>query len=147
MIINLYKYKSPNIYINKTLESVADYEGTLREPASVLTPTFEIATDANLSQVNYCYIADLHRYYYVTEIISVGNKLWKLACHVDVLMTYKPQILAHEAIIARQENNWNILLNDGTTFKVQQNSDIIVKEFTGGVNSFSGGSYVMMLRG
>lgn len=147
MIINLYKYKSPNIYINKELESIASYEGTLKDATSVLTPSFDIVTNANLSQANYCYIPELHRYYYITEIVSVRNNLWKLACHVDVLMTYKPQILAHEAIIARQEREWNVLLNDGQTFKVQQNSDIIVKEFTGGTDSFSGGSYVMMLRG
>lgn len=147
MIINLYKYKSPNIYINKTLESVADYEGTLRDECSVTDPVFEVESSNNLSQANYCYIADLHRYYYITEIVAVTNKLWRISCHVDVLMTYKPQILAHEAIIARQENQWNILLNDGNTFKVQQNSDIIVKEFSGGSDTFSGGSYVMMLRG
>lgn len=144
MTIKLYKYLSPNIYINKELQEVGSYDGTFREETSVLDPSFEIESDADLSQANYCYIEALHRYYYVTEIVAVTNKLWRFFCHVDVLMTYKPQILNHDAIIARQENQWNLLLNDGGTFKVQQNSRIIQKEFP---NGFAGGSYVMIVSG
>lgn len=80
----------------------------------------------------------------MTEIVAVTNKLWRFFCHVDVLMTYKPQILDHDAIIARQENQWNLFLNDGGTFKVRQDSRIIQKEFP---NGFSGGSYVMIVSG
>lgn len=140
--IKLYKYNSPNYYINKDLIDVGSYDGTFRNEVSVLEPVFEIESTENLANANYCYIADLHRYYYVTNVVAVTDKLWRIYCHVDVLMTYKPKILDHEAIIARQENQWNLYLNDGDTFKVLQKRRIVQKQFPQG---FSGGSYVLLV--
>lgn len=142
--IKLYKYNSPNDYINKDLTGEKSYNGTFRNEVSVLDPIFEIESTDNLSTYNYCYIASLNRYYYITNIVAVTNKLWRIFCHVDVLMTYKPQILAHDAIIARQQNSWNLFLNDGNTFKVQQDARIIQKEFP---NGFTGGTYVLLVSG
>lgn len=142
--IKVYKYESPNDYINKTLTNEKSYSGTFRDEVSVTDPIFEIETTDNLATWNYAYIEDLGRYYYITGIVAVTNKLWRIYCHVDVLMTYKPQILAHDAIISRQEKMWNLFLNDGESFKVQQNSMIIQKEFPYG---FSGTSYVMLVSG
>lgn len=140
--INLYKYLSPNDHINKDLEMVGEYTGTFRGEVSVLEPSFEIESTENLANVNYAWIESLKRYYYITNIVAVTDKLWRFYCHVDVLMTYKPQILEHEAIIARQENQWNLYLNDGYAFKVLQKSRVIQKQFP---NGFSGGSYVLLV--
>lgn len=142
--IKLYKYESPNDYVNKILTNEKSYSGTFRDEVSVTDPIFEIETTDNLATWNYAYIEDLGRYYYITGIVAVTDKLWRIYCHVDVLMTYKPQILAHDAIISRQEKMWNLFLNDGESFKVQQNSMIIQKEFPYG---FSGTSYVMLVSG
>lgn len=142
--IKLYKYNSPNDYINKDLFAEKSYDGTFRNEVSVLDPIFEIESTDNLSTYNYCYILSLNRYYYITNIVAVTDKLWRIFCHVDVLMTYKPQILAHDAIIARQQNSWNLYLNDGNTFKVQQDAKIVQKEFP---NGFSGGTYVLLVTG
>lgn len=142
--VNTYKYNSPNNAINKDLIAVSSYEGTLREECSVLDPVFEIETSDDQSNTNYVYIPDLHRYYYVTNITSVTTNLWRFHCHVDVLMTYKPRLLEHEAIIGKQEQLYNLYLNDGETFKVQQNSKIVQKEFPQG---FSGESFVLILTG
>lgn len=142
--IKLYKYNSPNDYINKDLFAEKSYDGTFRNEVSVLDPIFEIESTDNLSTYNYCYILSLNRYYYITNIVAVTDKLWRIFCHVDVLMTYKPQILAHDAIIARQQNEWNLYLNDGNTFKVQQDARIVQKEFP---NGFSGGTYVLLVTG
>ena len=143
--VKLFKYDSPNFFINKTLIDVMTLSGVLRDETSVLDPVFEVETAENLSQCNYVWINELHRYYYVTNIISVTNRLWRLQCHVDVLMTYKPQILAHDAIISRQENLWNLYLPDGETFKVQQNSKVVTKEFPNGFTN--GESYVLLFAG
>ena len=94
--------------------------------------------------MNYIWISELHRYYYVTNIVSVATGLWRIYCHVDVLMTYKPQIKAHDAVIARQEGLYNLYLNDGTTFVVTQRSKVVQKTFP---NGFTGSSYVMLVAG
>lgn len=142
--VKAYKYNSPNNFINKDLIDVATYTGTLRDETSVIDPIFEIESDSDLSQMNYIWIEELHRYYYVTNIVSVTAKLWRIYCHVDVLMTYKPTILGHDAVIARQEELYNLYLNDGSTFVVTQKSKVIQKTFPYG---FTGSSYVMLVAG
>ena len=142
--VKAFQYNSPNHYINKQLIDVATYTGNLREETSVINPVFEIETSSDLSQMNYIWIDELHRYYYVTNIVSVATNLWRVYCHVDVLMTYKPTILAHEAVIARQQTLYNLYLNDGNTFKVTQRSKIVQKQFP---NGFTGSSYVMITAG
>lgn len=142
--VKAFQYNSPNHYINKQLIDVATYTGNLREETSVINPVFEIETSSDLSQMNYIWINELHRYYYVTNIVSVATNLWRVYCHVDVLMTYKPTILAHEAVIARQQTLYNLYLNDGNTFKVTQRSKIVQKQFP---NGFTGSSYVMITAG
>jgi len=144
LTINGYKYKSPNCYINKELETVADFEGELREASSVLDPVFEVKSDANLANINYCYIAAFNRYYYITNVVWVVNNLWRIFCHVDVLMTYKPNLLQHDAIIARNKELYNLYINDGESFKVTQNSRVVEKTFPQG---FTGESYVLILVG
>ena len=142
--VKTFKYNSPNNFINKTLIDVATFTGNLRDEASVIDPVFEVETATDLSQMNYVWISELHRYYYVTNIVTVATNLWRIYCHVDVLMTYKPQIKSHDAVIARQEGLYNLYLNDGTTFVVTQKSKIIQKNFP---NGFTGSSYVMLVAG
>ena len=144
MTIKTYKYESPNNFINKTLTGETIYTGALGDESSVLDPVFEIETASNLANVNYCWIEEFNRYYYITNIVSVTDKLWRIYCHVDVLMTYKPIILGHEATIARQEELYNLYLNDGNTFKVSQKRRIQQKEFP---NGFTDNSYVLILAG
>lgn len=142
--VKAFKYNSPNHFINKQLIDVATYTGTLREETSVIDPAFDIETSSDLSQMNYIWINELHRYYYVTNIVSVATNLWRVYCHVDVLMTYKPTILEHEAVIGRQQQLYNLYLNDGDTFKVTQRSKIQQKKFP---NGFTSSSYVMIVAG
>ena len=142
--VKAFKYNSPNNFINKDLIDVATFTGNLRDEASVIDPVFEVETTLDLSQMNYIWISELHRYYYVTNVVSVATGLWRIYCHVDVLMTYKAQIKAHDAVIARQEGLYNLYLNDGTTFVVTQRSKVIQKNFP---NGFTGSSYVMLVAG
>ena len=55
-------------------------------------------------------------------------------CHVDALTSFANDIKANTAIIKRNENKWNLYLNDGT-FKIYQNPDVLTKEFPSGFNA------------
>ena len=140
--VKLFKYNSPNFFINKDLQDVMTATGVLKGETSVLDPVFEIESPNDLSQVNYAWIGDLHRYYYVTNVISVTDRLWRFTCHVDVLMTYKQSIKGHNAIIARQQNVFDLYLPDGETFKTEQGMLVIQKEFT---NGFTNGESIVVL--
>lgn len=105
MSIKVYLYNTadePN-RIQKTLPTVSPVEGTIRDPGSVdvLQPDILIAGTVDPS-CNYCYIDVFDRYYFVNST-SIRSGLTELHCSVDVLMSYKTDILALPAIAARAQ--------------------------------------------
>ena len=83
------------------------------------------------------------RSYFVNNITSVRNGVFEISAHVDVLSSFKTQIRGNAAIIRRQENKWNLYLNDGV-FKVYQNPMVLTKEFP---NGFSAPEFVLAVAG
>lgn len=113
MKIYLYNYSkernlvSKGLYLKKTIE----LDGTLRNECSVINPVIEVQSTGLISS-NYAYIVEFNRYYFIDEITSIRNNLWRLSLSVDVLMTYKNGIFEQRAIISRQENSFNSFLKD-----------------------------------
>lgn len=142
MKIEFYKNNSPKNKVGKTLSKVVELNGTLKDGADIINPSITVH-DINSATCNYMYIPNFNRYYFITDVKNVRNGLWVVNAHVDVLETYKNTIKGQTAIVSRQENNWNMFLNDNN-FKTQQNSDIITKEFPSG---FSGRSFVLAVSG
>ena len=112
MTVTLYKNLSEHNVVDKTLQQLTSLTGTLREGSSVTNPTIKIESDATIQNVNYIYINEFSRFYFVGDILNIRNNLWELSCHVDVLSTYKMQLRLLSAVIARQENNYNLYLED-----------------------------------
>lgn len=129
--------------INKNPAPVMSLQGTLRDGTSIVDPSILVQYDGALTGVNYAYIETLHRYYFITNIESVGNKLWLIHMHCDVLKTYAQGILNCTGVIARQENDWNLFLND-SAFKVYSNPRIQVANFP---NKFTGEDFVLVMKG
>lgn len=142
MYINLYNNTSPPNYVNKSITEVVSLEGTLREPTSIIDPVVIIERD-NPMGFNYIHIPIFNRYYFVTGISSESNNLVAVSMHVDVLMTYKAQIRNMYAIIKRQENQYNLYLDDGI-FKAYQNTKHKLVKFPNGFSDFS---YILALAG
>lgn len=92
MDIVLYVNSSEKQAINKTISSGETLTGALRDESSVINPSFLIQ-HTNPSGYNYCYISEFGRYYFITDIVSVRTDLWRINCTVDVLMSFKTQIL------------------------------------------------------
>lgn len=114
--IKLQKNTSPMNKVGKTITDVATATGTLREGTSILDPVVRIdsALSSNMiSDVNYAYIEEFGRYYYITNIEIDNNRLWNIHMHVDVLETYKSEIKEQNAVVSRQQNNYNLMLDDG----------------------------------
>ena len=146
--INFYKNSSPVNKVDKTLTAIFSGEGILRTGASVLDPVIviETSTPANLiTSSNYAYIAEFGRYYYITGITSDANGLWVVGMHVDVLMSYKSQIRSQNAIVARQEYEYNMYLDDGW-FLAYQNPHIQVKFFSEAA-PFEAEEYILVIAG
>lgn len=131
----------PLCKIKKNITTLTTVSGTIRDETSIADPI--ILIEGNLSSLgfNYMHISSFQRYYYVTDIVSVRNGLWEVHSHCDVLKTYADAILANKGVISRQENEWNMYLNDGT-FKSYQNPLIETREFASG---FADPCYIMIL--
>lgn len=142
MTITLMTTTSPANFVNKSTTTVATLTGTLRQPTSIIDPvvTVELATPTGF---NYVYIPDFNRYYFVKGIVSEKNTLVSIAMHVDVLMSYKTEIMSAQAIVKRQEYKFNLYLDDGI-FKSYQNPKHKTIPFPNGFADFS---YILALAG
>ena len=99
--------------VDKTgyLSTPTSFTGTLREGTNLLQPSFLINA-SGVPSYNYAYVAEFGRYYYVTDIASVSNNLWRVSMDVDALMTYRETIKQQRGIILRNENEFDLLMED-----------------------------------
>lgn len=147
MTIKLYTNSSPANKVEKTITQVGTdlTSVVLKNSTDIMDPVFTLSgvSWSDLDDVNYVYASDLKRYYFVTDVQMVRNGVYDVSCHVDVLMTYSDEIKAQNAIIRRQENLWNLYLNDGV-FKTYANNIIACKAFSSG---FSTLQFVLAMAG
>ena len=137
MTINLYTNTAPRNALVKDLTPVSTLTGTLRNESSVVDPVVAIEdADLLLLSANYAYISEFGRYYFITNIESVRQHLWRVSMHVDVLYTFRDQIITNSAIIERNENEYDLKLNDGL-FQTQQNPRIAQYPFPTGFNTWN----------
>ena len=120
--------------INKNPTSRLAVTGTLRDESSIVDPVILIEYNGDLVNVNYAHISKFNRWYFITDITSVRTGLWRVAMHCDVLKTYSEGILVSTGVIARQENQYNLYLDD-YFFKCYQNPMIVTKLFPSGFNT------------
>lgn len=144
--INHYKNSSATNVVDKQLEeNTPALTGNLRAASSIIDPVILIEAELTSFQSNYIYIADFGRYYYITNIISKQTNLWEIHCHVDVLMSFKDEIRQQKAIVARQEAQYNLMLDDGV-FMCYQNPKIQTKLFSN-ATPFETQEFVLVVAG
>lgn len=142
--IELMINKSETYKLTKTVETIRTVKGALREDTSIIDPVIKIHISLyDVRNCNYMSIPTFKRFYFVNNIVSISNNIVEFHCHCDVLSSYAPQIRANTAIIKRQENKWNLYINDGT-FKVYQNPIVSTKEFP---NGFSQPQFLLAVAG
>ena len=123
MNIILYDNKSPKNKIGKTLVNANNITGTLRGETS--TSSIQLLLNiVDLNPYNYMYIADFGKYYFITNIISVRTGLWLVSASIDVLESYKNEILQLNVILSdtesvgskqyRNGSCWDVLVKDKT---------------------------------
>lgn len=130
--ISLQVNSSERERLTKSLSEIMTVSGVLKSETSIIDPVIMIECDlSDVVNCNYMTIPAFGRSYFVNNIRSIRNGLVEFSCHVDVLSTYASAIRANRAIVRRQQNNWNLYLNDGS-FKVYQNPKVLTKAFPSG---------------
>lgn len=144
MNITLYRNSSESNKVNKTITQILSVDGSLKDETSILNPTF-IVNNVGVINANYCYIPQFNRYYFITDITSYRNNLWQISCKVDVLMTYKSQILENTATLSRQENLHNLYLKDDLS-KFESDTFTLYQDFP--TQNFNGsGDFLILTTG
>ena len=109
--IKTYVYNGAPNRVNKTLQENNEYTGVLNMTFNVLTPIIRFRTRTPVT-FNYVYIESLNRYYFVSEIEQNGD-ICTVRLRVDVLQSYKENILASSATLA-MGNNINKFVSNRT---------------------------------
>lgn len=140
MTIELYKNSSSSDTLGKTLTLVNTLNGNFLMPTSVTDPIVEVSSSLLFSigvmdgdslpiiddeqiditiddvkgiDVNYAYIVDWNRYYFIRNVTYKANTLVVFSLHIDVLETYKSEILSHNAYISRNQYDYSDAIVDG----------------------------------
>lgn len=143
--ITLMTNTSPKNYIDKSTTNVATVSGVLKDESNIVNPQIEVELATVPANANYLYIAEFGRYYFVNDIVSTRNGLWRFDCTSDPLTSFKTQIKACKGIVRRAESHtaYNMMLDDGS-LRVYADPKIITKNFPSG---FTSPHYVLAVAG
>lgn len=133
--IIMQRNNSEKIVFDKNLTTLETLTGELKQETSIVDPVIIIEGDLeDYVNCNYMTIPVFGRSYFINNIKSIRSNIIEISGHVDVLSSFKSEIRSNRAIIRKQENLWNLYLNDGT-FKVYQNPMVLTKAFPSGFDT------------
>ena len=104
MIVKFLKNKSEYNTINKDTELIVEKTITLKNDCDIVNPYLLLKLDDVLFLSNYAYIPNFKRYYFITGIEILSKTLMGVSLHVDVLESFKSDILAGTVHITESSN-------------------------------------------
>lgn len=111
MQIDFYKNTVPKNRLYRNLTGHLVSQGHLIDPCDVLNPVIKMAYNAYHVNINYAYIADFGRYYFIEDYVIEGDTV-TLYMHVDVLYTYRNTILQSQCVALRSSSHGNLYFKD-----------------------------------
>lgn len=139
MQVNLYYTNDDEHKLHKTLTSIHNCPGSLKDECSWINPVILLETaEATACRANYMEITDLDidRYYFITDWKMYRDGLVEVHATLDPLMTYETEIRALECTIARNEVDADSYLYD-ENYKIDAYSNIVTKTFPSGFDNES----------
>lgn len=85
--------------------------GSILPNSDISTPVIRIQ-HTEFPKCNYCKINELQRFYFIENITALNNGVYELRLRVDVLQSFKNDILSSYAYISRNEYEYNDKLID-----------------------------------
>lgn len=85
MTIVLCSYNGEPRATHKTYTEIATVSAILYDERARVTPTFILHRDnIEIDEINYIYVADWARYYFVNSIHKQSDNAWALNCAIDM---------------------------------------------------------------
>ena len=102
MNVILYNNKSDKRQLVKNISEIKTIAATAKGDINIISPTL-IIQNTDMTNINYCYITELKRYYFLTNYTYITGQRIELHCNVDVLMSYADEIKRLKVNVLRYE--------------------------------------------
>ena len=111
--ITFYNNNSDRRCINKNLTNAKTISGNIKSQYTSSGISIDIDVSvAGITPFQFNYMKLDNRYYYIDSVDFISQNIIRLNCGVDLLETYKSQILNQTAVLNRSETSYNRYLND-----------------------------------
>lgn len=131
MTIKTYLFLGDSRKVDKTLTLVDTYlNADIVGDMSIQSPIISLQLDSftDVINFNYIYIPELRRYYYVENSTIREDGFVQIQCRVDVLKSFKTDILASTQYVERQENKCSYQVPDNG-YTIKSNRNLTIKNF------------------
>lgn len=135
---------APNV-VRKRITQLHSLTGDLKESAELESVSITIPYVNDFANINYAYIPQFNRYYYV-QVTVLNGELIKLDLTSDVLMSFWNSFRNSKCIAKRSSSNFNLMLpDDRLAFSPQPT--YIRRKTASKFTPTSSGSYVLTVGG
>lgn len=145
MKVDFYYNASENNVINKHITKIKTSECIIKTDIDVKKPIIELTFNADLHKANYVYIESMNRYYYISDKQNVVGNRFRVYCYVDVLESFKADILKEQVILASTENIGSNNYLPSTVWKSTVKDKTEIKTFPNGL--LENGEWVLITAG
>lgn len=143
MTIKLYNNLSDPNTVIKNITLVSTLTGSLRNETETLIHPHILIESSSFPSVNYAYIPEFGRYYFINAITAIRNNLWEITLSVDVLMSFNLASVTGILIESESVNINRYLQSRGFVKTCKTKTDII--NFPSGL--LDTGEYILITAG
>lgn len=140
--LNLFNFSKRSNSTKRPSGSGSSVSALLKDATSIFNPTFTIDSK---EIANYNYVKWDNRYYYIDDVVHETNARESVSCSLDVLATYRSQIMSTRAFVAYSSSEYDVNIPDGR-FSMDANASIdsssasIIGDIPAGTND---GTYIL----
>ena len=125
------------IYGEDYIEYLTFLNGSILPNSDISTPVIRIQ-HTEFPKCNYCKIEELQRFYFIESITALNDGVYELRLKVDVLESFKSDILRTDAYVSRNQYEYSDKIVDNevinisgvNTFKIELDNDLFQTEMS-----------------
>lgn len=114
MQVTLYNNLADPRTVNKLnkMTAIDTVEAEPFYPLQISTPVFRLKYNNNIKGINYAYVPELARYYFVGDSTLESGNTMIIPCECDVLMSFRSDIVNLKCVCLRNQHKFNEYITD-----------------------------------